>query len=210
ATAQARNLQAGACMGASASELGIIDTTYMEFSETRPLVFVKAEEPLDSEATPEGHLITWVDITFQMGREHNNIGGGEEFGAREEKIWVALVATTPEGEAVLMGMFFYCIPNIESKKGLSIQSLGGQIFTKEVVFHVLVKLAGHDFPTNMIVIKGQDIDVILGMNWLVQNEATRRAFEAIVQEVYDIPIFLIEIRPEDILKTAFTTRYGLF
>jgi hypothetical protein len=123
----------------------------------------------------------------------------------------------------------YCIPNIESKKGLSIQSLGGQIFTKEVVFHVLVKLAGHDFPTNMIVIKGQDIDVILGMNWLVQNEvviktsqrtvqlncgqggarllihisapvkATRRAFEAIVQEVYDIPIVceFPDIFPED-------------
>ena len=28
------------------------------------------------------------------------------------------------------------------------------------------ELAEHDFPTNMIVIKGQDVDVILGMNWL--------------------------------------------
>jgi hypothetical protein len=34
-----------------------------------------------------------------------------------------------------------------------------------------VNLAGYDFPTNMIVIKGQDVDVILGMNWLSQNKA---------------------------------------
>ena len=53
-------------------------------------------------------------------------------------------------------------PSVESKKG--------QIFTKEVVFHVPVKLAGYDFPTNMIVIKGQDVDVISGMNWLAQNK----------------------------------------
>ena len=47
-----------------------------------------------------------------------------------------------------------------------IHSPGGQIFTKEVAFHVPVTLAERDFPTNMIVLKGQDIDVILGMNWL--------------------------------------------
>jgi hypothetical protein len=32
-------------------------------------------------------------------------------------------------------------------------------------------LAERDFPTNMIVLKGQDIDVILGMNWLAQHKA---------------------------------------
>jgi hypothetical protein len=32
-------------------------------------------------------------------------------------------------------------------------------------------LAGRKFPTNMIVIKGQDLDVILGMNWLAQHKA---------------------------------------
>jgi hypothetical protein len=105
------------------------------------------------------------------------------------------VATTPEEEPVLMGMFFvanylviilfdsvashtliskafvekHCIPISGSKEGLIIQSHGGQIFTKEVVFHVPVKLARHDFPTNMIVIKGHDIDVILVMIWLAQN-----------------------------------------
>jgi hypothetical protein len=32
-------------------------------------------------------------------------------------------------------------------------------------------LAGREFPTNMIVLKGQDIDLILGMNWLAQHKA---------------------------------------
>jgi hypothetical protein len=36
---------------------------------------------------------------------------------------------------------------------------------------VPVTLVERDFPTNMIVLKGQDIDVILGMNWLAQHKA---------------------------------------
>jgi hypothetical protein len=31
-------------------------------------------------------------------------------------------------------------------------------------------MAGRNFPANMIVLKGQDIDVILGMNWLTQHK----------------------------------------
>jgi hypothetical protein len=65
----------------------------------------------------------------------------------------------------------YCIPCIESREGFIIHFPGGQIFTKEVAFHVPVTLAERDFPTNMIVLKGQDIDVILGMNWLAQHKA---------------------------------------
>jgi hypothetical protein len=56
-------------------------------------------------------------------------------------------------------------------KGLKFIRLGGQMSTKEVAFQVPVTLAGQDFPTNMIVLKGQDIDVILGMNWLAQHKA---------------------------------------
>jgi hypothetical protein len=100
------------------------------------------------------------------------------------------VATTPEGEPVMMGMFLvanhravilfdsgashtfiskncvekYCILCTESREGLVIHSPRGHIFTKEVAFHIPVILARREFPTNMIIIKGQDIDVILGMN----------------------------------------------
>jgi hypothetical protein len=60
----------------------------------------------------------------------------------------------------------------EARWGVAVQSPGGRLFTKEMVFQVPIKLARHDYPTNMIVLKGQDIDAILGMNWLVQHEAT--------------------------------------
>jgi hypothetical protein len=65
----------------------------------------------------------------------------------------------------------HCIPCTESREGFVIHSPGGRIFTKEVAFRIPVTLAGREFPTNMIVIKGQDIDVILGMNWLAQHKA---------------------------------------
>jgi hypothetical protein len=83
---------------------------------------------------------------------------------------------------------------------------------------VPVTLAARDFPTNMIVLKGQDIDVILGMNWLAQYKAILntdlrtiklsyghkelllsilvvvpakpfgRIYEAIVPKIQDIPV----------------------
>jgi hypothetical protein len=154
------------------------------------------------------------------------------------------VATTPEGEHVMMGMFLvtnhpavilfgsgashtfisknfvekYCILCTESREGFVIHSHGGWIFTKEVAFHIPVTLAGHEFPTNMIVIKGPDIDKILGMNWLAQHKAiintdlrtiklshgheeiqlsipvtiptkaSGRVYEAFVQEIQNIPV----------------------
>ena len=116
---------------------------------------------------------------------------------KTRRIYYTQVATTPEGEPVMMGTFLvanhpsvilfdsgashtfiskkfvekYCIPCTESREGFIIHSPGGQIFTKEVAFNVPVTLAERDFPTNMIVLKGQDIDVILGMNWLAQHKA---------------------------------------
>jgi hypothetical protein len=154
------------------------------------------------------------------------------------------VATTPEGEPIMMGMFLvanhptvilfdsgvshtfisktfvekYCIHCTESREGFVIHSPRGRIFTKEVAFHIPVTLAGREFLTNMIVIKGQDIDMILGMNWLAQNKAiinidqrtiklsygheevqlsipiavpvkaSGQVFETIVQEIRDIPL----------------------
>jgi hypothetical protein len=88
------------------------------------------------------------------------------------RIYYTQVATTLEGEPVMMGTFFvanhhavilidsgashtfiskkfvekYCIPCIESREGCIIHSPEGQIFTKEVAFHVPVTLAERDFP----------------------------------------------------------------
>jgi hypothetical protein len=112
----------------------------------------------------------------------------------------------------------YCIHCTESREGFVIHSLGGRIFTKEVAFHIPVTLVGREFLTNMIIIKGQDIDVIMGMNWLAQNKAiintdqrtiklsygheeiqlsipivvlvkaSGQVFETVVQEIRDIPV----------------------
>ena len=40
-----------------------------------------------------------------------------------------------------------------------------------MVYQIPIDLVRHTFPTNLIVLKGQDIDVILGMNWLCQCRA---------------------------------------
>jgi hypothetical protein len=159
-------------------------------------------------------------------------------------IYYTQVATTPEGEPIMMGTFlvanhpavilFYsgashtfiskkfveqhCIPYNESREGFIIHSPGGQIFTKEVAFHVPITLVERDFPTKMIILKGQDIDVILGMNWLAQHKTILntdlrtirlsygqeevllsihvaipakpigRVYEAIIPEIKDIPV----------------------
>jgi hypothetical protein len=39
--------------------------------------------------------------------------------------------------------------------------------SKKMAYQVPLTLARQDFPPNMVVLKSQDINVILGMNWLV-------------------------------------------
>jgi energy-coupling factor transporter ATP-binding protein EcfA2 len=95
---------------------------------------------------------------------------------KTRRVYYTQVATTPEGETMMMGTFSiathlaiilfdfgashtfmsktlikkHCITTIESKEGFVIQSPRDQIFTKEVIFHVPVSLSGHEFPTNMM------------------------------------------------------------
>jgi hypothetical protein len=133
--------------------------------------------------------------TQAKGNAANNTAGKNT--RKTGWIYYTQMATTPEGEPVMMGTFLvaihpavilfdsgashtfiskkfvekHCIPYTESRDGFTIHSLGGQIFTKEVAYQVPVTLVERDFPTNMIVLKGQDIDVILGMNWLAQHKA---------------------------------------
>ena len=56
------------------------------------------------------------------------------------------------------------IPIGTTKENFYIQSPGGRLCTKEMVYQVPINLGGHIFPTTMIILKDQDIDVILGMN----------------------------------------------
>jgi hypothetical protein len=153
-----------------------------------------------------GHFIK--DCPYPKQNQSNNQQGsgnsskvkGNTSGRNTKKtrrIYYTQVATTPDGEPVMMGTFLVAnhpavilfdsgashtfiskkfveqhhISCHESKEGFKIHSPGRQIFTREVAYQVPVTLAGRDFPTNMIVLKGQDIDVILGMNWLAKHKS---------------------------------------
>jgi hypothetical protein len=209
-----------------------------------------------------GHFIK--DCPYpKQNRSNNQQGTGNSSQAKGNagknikktgRIYYTQVATTPDGEPVMMGTFLvanhpaiilfdsgashtfisekfveqHCIPYHESREGFKIHSPGGQLFTKEVAYQVPVTLAERDFPTNMIVLKGQDIDVILGMNWLAQHKATLntdqrtirlshnqeeillsipipakttgRIYEAIIPEIKDIPVVceFPDVFPEDL------------
>jgi len=108
------------------------------------------------------------------------------------QVFHAEVETIPEGELMMMGTFpvanhpalmlfdfgashtfinrtfvvEHDIPIGETKDHLNIQSPGGRLSSKEMVYQIPIEFGGHSFPTNMIVLKDQDIDVILGMNWM--------------------------------------------
>jgi hypothetical protein len=67
------------------------------------------------------------------------------------------------------------------KDTFCIQSPGGRIYSKEMVERIPISLEGYIFPTNLIVLKNQDIDVILGMNWLRQHRVVIDTLQRTVQ-----------------------------
>jgi len=110
------------------------------------------------------------------------------------RVYYTRTEVIPEGEPVMMGLFSVAkqpivilfdsgashtsisrsfvvehhLPIETMEDSLCVQSPGRRLVTKEVVYQIPLELVGHTFPTNLIVLKGQDIDVILGMNWLYQ------------------------------------------
>jgi hypothetical protein len=73
------------------------------------------------------------------------------------------------------------LPLQSVKDTLCVQSPGGRLVTEEMVYQIPIELDGHVFLTNLIVLKGQDIDVILGMNWLRQRGAIIDTLNGVVQ-----------------------------
>jgi len=117
--------------------------------------------------------------------------------AKVGQVFHTEVETIPEGEPVMMGTFpvaglnhpalmvfyfgashtfinrtfviKYVIPIGETKHHFYMQSPGRRLSSKEMVYLMPIEFGGHSFPTSMIVLKDQDIDVILGMNWMAQR-----------------------------------------
>jgi hypothetical protein len=52
-----------------------------------------------------------------------------------------------------------------------INTLGGRIITRQVVVNPSLNLWGRVYQTCLIVLEGQGIDVILGMNWMKKHKA---------------------------------------
>jgi hypothetical protein len=107
------------------------------------------------------------------------------------------VEEIPTGEEVLAGTFFLkeCSITIIFDSGAShdfmsftytkkaklslvasgapymISTLGGQVDANQVAQKVPLKLSGRIFSTNLIILSGQGIDVILGMSWMKLHRA---------------------------------------
>jgi hypothetical protein len=55
---------------------------------------------------------------------------------------------------------------------LRVNSVGGNVQSNKVCPNLRIEIRGIDFPTNLVVMGTQGLDVILGMNWLHKNQAT--------------------------------------
>jgi hypothetical protein len=60
---------------------------------------------------------------------------------------------------------------IVAKPSYMISTLGGRMVANQIAREVLLELAGQVFPTHLIVLDGQGIDVILGMSWMKLHKA---------------------------------------
>jgi predicted aspartyl protease len=107
------------------------------------------------------------------------------------------VEDIPEGEEVLAGTFLLfgchiiilfdsgashgfitsaCAKRVElsltvAKPSYMICTPGGRIVVNYIAREVPLKLARHMFPTHLVVLDGQGIDVILGMSWMKRHRA---------------------------------------
>jgi hypothetical protein len=55
---------------------------------------------------------------------------------------------------------------------LRVNSVGGKVQSDKTCPNLRIEIREIDFPTNLMVMGTQGLDVILGMNWLYRNQAT--------------------------------------
>jgi hypothetical protein len=129
-----------------------------------------------------------------QNRDNNQNAQKGKADMKTGRIFYTQAGAIPEGEPIMMGMFpvvnhptvmlfdsgashtfinrtfvmKHEIPIGETKENFFIQSPGGRLCTKKMVHQVPIELGGHTFLTSMIILMDQDIDVILGMNWMYQ------------------------------------------
>jgi hypothetical protein len=66
---------------------------------------------------------------------------------------------------------------------LRVNSVGGKVQSDRIFSNLRIEIKGIDFPTNLVVMGTQGLDIILGMNWLHRNQATISCDKRIVKLV---------------------------
>jgi predicted aspartyl protease len=72
-----------------------------------------------------------------------------------------------------------------------IKTPGGKISTNQLVKNAPLNLGGKEYKTCLIVLKGQGIDIILGMGWIKAHKALLDTATQVVH--LDSPIHVIHI-----------------
>jgi hypothetical protein len=60
---------------------------------------------------------------------------------------------------------------VVTKTPYVISTPGGRVNADRIVWKIPLELAGRTFPTDLVILSGQGIDVILGMNWMKVHKA---------------------------------------
>jgi hypothetical protein len=117
--------------------------------------------------------------------------------SRSGRVNHTTVEDIPEGEEVLVGTFLLfghpiiilfdsgashnfmssaCAKRAElsltvAKPSYMISTPRGQVVANHIAREISLELVGHVFPTHLVILDGQGIDVILGMSWMKLHKA---------------------------------------
>jgi hypothetical protein len=75
-----------------------------------------------------------------------------------------------------------------TKVQYSISTPGGQVVANRMIRKIPLELVGRVFPTTLIILEGQGIDVILGMNWIKMCKVVSDIYAHLVH--LDSPVFV--------------------
>jgi hypothetical protein len=167
-------------------------------------------------------------------KEKNTSGRQKDAIAKTGRINYITMEVILEGEKVLAGMFFlnghpivmlfdsgashdFISKSCTQKHQLTIEymktpylinTLGGKIFTRQVVVNPPLDLGGRVYKMCLIILEVQGIDMILGMNWmkrhkaLVDTAARVVHLESLMHGVATLQLSLPSVAPPSVYHTT--------
>jgi hypothetical protein len=148
------------------------------------------------DAPPTGEIASSVSVG-QPSRNRRNRKRKRRGIHKMGRVYYTKMETLPEGGTAMLGTYYvmkqpatilfdpsashtfismafatkHKVPMETTKTAFWVHTLRGTVSTRERVYDVPIETGGCLFPTSLIVLKDQDIDVILGMNWMQQRGA---------------------------------------